>query len=101
MPRPEDRVKDDFCKKAREKYGADILILKINDACSKGFPDTIICFFGRYVAFEFKNGNTSKKSHEDLQNYVLDKIRRANGFSAVIRSATDGMIALEKIREII
>lgn len=102
MPqRPEDRVKDDFCKQARTKYGDDIVILKINDGCLKGHPDTIICFFGKYIAFEFKNGNTAVKKHEHFQNYILEKIRRANGFSAVIRSATEGMIALAKIREII
>lgn len=99
--RPEDKIKEDFCQRARTKYGEDITIFKINDACSKGFPDTIICFFGSYVAFEFKNGKTPKKAHEDLQNYFLMKVRRANGFSAVIRSASEGMIALEKIREII
>lgn len=98
--RPEDKIKDDFCKRARAKYGDDIQILKINDGCSKGHPDTLICFFGRFVAFEFKNGNTQPKKHEVLQNHVLERIRRANGFSSVIRSATEGMIALEKIREI-
>lgn len=99
--RSEDKVKDNFCQRARIKYGEDIVIFKINDGCLKALPDTVICFFGRYVAFEFKNGNTPSKKHEPHQNYILSKIRRANGFSAVIRSADDGMMALEKIREII
>jgi hypothetical protein len=102
MPsRPEDRIKDNFCKQAQAKYGEDIVIMKINDACSKAYPDTIICFFGRYVAFEFKNGNTPMKAHEYHQNYRLKKIQRANGFGSVIRSVADGMSALEKIKEII
>lgn len=101
MPRPEDKIKDDFCRKARETYGEDIVIFKINDSCTAGLLDTFICFFGRFVVFEFKNGKTPPKPHEHLQNYNIVRIRRANGFGAVVRSSNDGLESLKKIREII
>lgn len=99
--RPEDKVKDDFCQRARAKYGKDIVIYKINDSCTAGLLDCFICFFGRFVVFEVKDGKTPLKAHEHLQNYNIERVRRANGFGSVIRSVSDGLDALEKIREII
>ena len=99
--RPEDKVKADFCDSARKKYGPDIVIFKINDSCTSGLLDCFICFFGRFVVFEIKNGSTAFKPHEPLQNYNIARVRRANGFGSVIRSVKEGMDALENIRKII
>lgn len=100
MPRPEDKLKDRICDAIKKQYGDDVVFFKINDACSRGLPDVIMCFFGRYIAFEIKNGQTARKPHEDLQNHYLKKIRRADGFGMVIRTIDEAMEALKKIREV-
>ena len=102
MPqRPEDRMKDELFRLIKKFYGDNVYVFKINDSCSRAYPDLMICFFGYFVAFECKNGNTPPKAHEPLQNHVLNCIKRANGFGCVIRSPQEGIKALTNIYTLI
>lgn len=99
--RRENDLKDAICRRIKEAYTNDVVFFKINDACSTGYPDIFLCFFGRFVAIECKNGATAFKKHEALQNYNLSRIQRADGFGFVGRNIDTVMDSLAKIREII
>lgn len=85
----------------KEKYGEDVWFYKVNDGCIKGLPDLILCFFGRFVGIELKNGQTERKAHEALQDVTLKRIQRADGFGFKARRMEDIFDGLEKIREVI
>ena len=52
----------------------------------RGDPDHFFCFFGKFIAIEFKNGKTGKKPHEALQLYNLKNITTAGGVGCVCRT---------------
>ena len=48
-----------------------------------GIPDLICCYKGRFIAFELKvKNNTTTK----IQDFKIDRIRKAGGIAEVIRS---------------
>ncbi|MFI3162919.1 MAG: VRR-NUC domain-containing protein [Bacillota bacterium] len=56
-----------------------------------GIPDIIVCYKGRFIAFEVKVG-TNKPTV--LQAITIKKILKAGGYALVVRS-------IEEVREII
>ncbi len=51
-----------------------------------GIPDIIVCYKGQFIAFEVKSA-TGKPTK--LQEVTIDKIRKAGGIAAVIRSVDE------------
>lgn len=96
----ETDFKTEMCNQIKRRYGHDVVYFKINDACTKGLPDVYLCFFGRFIVIECKNGKTPSKKHEALQNYNIHRVQRANGFGFVGRDIDSVMESLEKIKEI-
>lgn len=56
-----------------------------------GIPDLIVCYRGRFIAFECKVG---KNTPTILQAVTIQKIKIAGGYAAVVRS-------VEEVKEII
>ena len=56
-----------------------------------GIPDIIVCYRGRFLAFEAKVG---KNKPTVLQEQTIRKILRAGGYALVVRS-------VEEVKEII
>lgn len=102
--RRESSMESDGVSLLKQKYGRNIWHLRTSWKRVKdrrGEPDDVFCFFGFFVAVEFKNGQTPKKSHEALQNYNLMRIRDANGFAFVCRNNDDLLSAFERIHDLI
>lgn len=59
-----------------------------------GIPDIIVCYKGKFIAFEVKatNGKTTP-----LQNATIEKIKRCGGIAEVVRSVIDVKNIIEKI----
>lgn len=71
-----------------KKYGEDICVLKISDRFTKGIPDFLICFRGKYVAIE---GNNPGLDPEPIQEYYLNKIIRAGGIAINCTSVKEAL----------
>lgn len=56
-----------------------------------GIPDLIVCYKGRFVAFECKIG---KNQPTALQAITIERIRKADGTAVVVRT-------VEEVRQII
>lgn len=67
----------------------------------KGMPDWFFCFYGSFVAIEFKNGHTQAKPHEAMQNYIILRIRDANGFACVCRNKQSVLDTFRSIHDVI
>jgi len=59
-----------------------------------GDPDLILCYKGRYVALEVKQG---RKKAEALQAHRLQQIHDAGGMAAVVRSIIDVELVLDAV----
>lgn len=56
-----------------------------------GIPDVLCCYKGQFLAFELKvKNNTTTK----IQDFKIDRIRKAGGIAEVIRS-------LDEVKEVI
>ena len=75
-----------------EKRGG--YVVKVIQAAKAGVPDLVCCYRGQFVAMEVKTptGRVSR-----LQVYNLEKILRAGGYGAVVRSVDDARALLDKI----
>ena len=51
-----------------------------------GIPDIIVCYKGRFVAFEAKVGNNKLTK---LQSVTIEQIQNAGGYAMVIRSVIE------------
>ena len=58
---------------------------------TSGIPDIIVCYKGKFVAFEVKNENGELSK---LQEITIAKIRKANGMAFKVTS-------LEEVKEIL
>lgn len=96
MPNPETRLTNKIRKRLRIEYPDDVW-WKIHGGPSQesGIPDLIGCHRGRFIALEVKVDLRSKASPK--QRYQLERVTRALGYSAVVKSPMD---ALEVIRTI-
>jgi hypothetical protein len=59
-----------------------------------GIPDLIICYKGRFIAFEVK---TEKGKLTVLQALTIRQIQKAGGTAAVVRSVDDARRVIESI----
>ena len=55
--------------------------VKVQMVALRGFPDLLICFNGRFIAWELK---TSVGAADALQEYTLKAIEKAGGTARVI-----------------
>jgi hypothetical protein len=107
FPKKYEREADferDVIPRLRSMYGPNIWTFRTSYKRIQemgGMPDWLFCFYGYFVAIEFKNGKTKKQSHEARQQYHLMKIREANGFSSVCRTPDEVFSAFASIKEII
>ena len=60
-----------------------------------GIPDIIVCYQGRFIAFECK---TDKGKVTTLQEATIKQIRAAGGIAEVVRSAEEVKAILEKYK---
>lgn len=61
-----------------------------------GIPDIIVCYKGRFIAFEAK---VSKNKETKLQEITIKKIQSAGGIAAVVRSVDDVKTILVDFKE--
>jgi len=61
-----------------------------------GIPDIIVCYRGRFIAFECKVGNNQPTV---LQAVTIRKIIKAGGYALVIRSVDEAKRLIEAFRE--
>ncbi len=96
MPNPETRLTNKI-RKALRRMNPDDVWWKIHGGPSQesGIPDLLGCHRGRFIALEVKVDLRSKASPK--QRYQLDRVTKALGYSAVVKSPSD---ALEVIRKI-
>jgi len=59
-----------------------------------GIPDIIICYKGRFVAFEVKN---EKGKLTVLQAITIKQIQRAGGIAEVVRSVEEARTVIARI----
>ena len=61
-----------------------------------GIPDIIVCYRGRFIAFEVKVGNNQPTV---LQALTIRKIIKAGGYALVIRSVDEAMQVIKAFKE--
>lgn len=59
----------------------DCYVIKTSDRFTAGIPDILICKQGKFIGIELKYG---KNKPTPIQNYHLNKIKKAGGLSKVI-----------------
>lgn len=61
-----------------------------------GIPDIIVCYRGRFIAFEVKAGNNKPTV---LQAITIKQIIKAGGYAMVVRSLDEVMQVIEAFKE--
>ena len=61
-----------------------------------GIPDIIVCHRGRFIALEAKVG---KNQPTKLQAVTIEKIRKAGGTAAVVRSVADVKTIISELED--
>ena len=62
---------------------------------TSGIPDLIVCYRGRFIAFEVK---TEKGKTTVLQEMTIRKIIKAGGFALVVRSVEDVRAVIDSLK---
>lgn len=95
MRGPETRLRKRIVKALQEKYPSG-LFLKIhgNRFQNIGVPDLLCCVEGCFIALEIK---TDRGKTSLAQTVMLNRIKKAKGVSAVIRSIDE---ALEVVKSV-
>lgn len=80
MPRKNPETK--FKEKVLEdlKTIPNLWYVKTQEVSVRGIPDLLICYKGRFLAFELKVDSPP----EELQIYTLTKIKQAGGISSLV-----------------
>lgn len=68
-----------------------------NPLVTRGLPDIIGCYRGRYIALEVKR--SPDESPTKLQAYRISEITRAGGVARVISSVEEALALLDRIDE--
>ena len=68
-------------------------VVKIVSASKSGIPDLLVCYKGRFIAFEVKTPDT-KDDTSDLQEYNIREIVKNGGLAFVVWE-------LKQVKEII
>lgn len=66
-----------------------------NPVVTRGLPDIVCCYKGRYIAFEVKRDASGKPT--DLQSFRLKEITQAGGIAQVISSVAEAKLLLDRI----
>lgn len=102
--RQEIDVENKSIEALTRRWGQDIVCLKNSfrhQQDTRARADYFFCFFGYFVAVEFKKENFKTTNREHLQAYELMRIRRANGFSFFSDSVYKTLQSFEDIYKII
>lgn len=59
---------------------------KIHDLLTSGIPDVVGCYYGRFIAIEFK---APGKKPNPLQKFILDKINQFGGIGIYVDNVAD------------
>lgn len=78
-----EKVKADL-----QTFGEDAWFYKTQEVSRRGIPDFIICLRGEFHAFELKVDSPV----EPLQEYTLNKIKKAGGNALVVTPKNWGQI---------
>lgn len=62
---------------------------------SSGIPDLIVCYRGRFIAFEVKS---DKGKTTILQEITIRKIIKAGGYAMVVRSVEEVRAVIEALK---
>lgn len=92
MKKPESQFKEKVLKDLGEFE--NIYVLKTQERSRRGVPDILACINGKFVALELK---TDSGKIAKLQEHVIGKIRRAQGF-AIVTTPSEWEMHLEIIR---
>lgn len=84
---PEGVVKD-ACKKFLKERGAWFFMPVSNGMGQVGIPDIIICYKGVFVAIETKAPGKKLQTTAN-QHWVIEAIRKADGFAWVVDNPDD------------
>jgi Holliday junction resolvase len=77
-----------------EKNGA--YVVKVISASKAGVPDILGCYLGSFFAIEVKTPDT-KTNVSKLQNYNLEQVKKAGGYSIVAWEISQVNELLEEI----
>lgn len=88
-PSNETALVNRIAERLKKKYGARLWVLKVhgNQYQRKGVPDLLICFEGRFIAFEIKHRKPGEsiqriyKRVSDLQQLEMEGISAAGGIA--------------------
>jgi len=85
MPRTNPETKFKMKVQSRLSGIPELYVVKIQQVALRGVPDMLICYKGKFFAWELKT-DTGKPT--DLQNYVINKIKQAGGVARVVTPKT-------------
>jgi hypothetical protein len=71
-----------------------LYVIKVITASTRGVPDLVICYRGRFIGLEVKS--TLNKATQ-IQMWNLLRITGAGGIGAVVRSVNDVKLILDKV----
>lgn len=90
MKKKETRFKEKIQEKLKKIPG--LWYAKVQNVSVRGIPDLIICFKGKFIAWELK---TDQGEPDALQSYTLSNIIKASGIARVV-SPKNVRIAFEE-----
>jgi Holliday junction resolvase len=96
-PPLESRVKKKILERLRQRGG---FWYKTHGSpvVTRGLPDIIGCYRGRYIAFEVKRDASGKPTA--LQQFRMEEIKRAGGIARLIYSADQAVALLDRLDEL-
>lgn len=77
------------------EFGA--YVVKVIQASKAGIPDLLVCFKGKFIAFEIKTP-TSMHRVSKLQSYNLRNIQKSQGLAFVVSGVSDVREIMERIK---
>jgi len=79
---PETLFKEKVQRRLKAEFGNTIWFKKTEAGAIRGIPDLLLCYKGRFVAWELK---TDKGRLDKLQGFNLSKIDLCGGIAKVVR----------------
>lgn len=79
---PETLFKEKVQRRLKAEFGDTIWFKKTEAGAIRGIPDLLICYKGRFVAWELK---TEKGRADKLQVFNLSKIGECGGIAEIVR----------------
>lgn len=94
MKKKETKFKEKLQERLKKVSG--LWYCKIAQISVRGTPDMLMCFNGKFIAYELK---TDVGSPDPLQEYTLENIRRAGGVARVVSPKNVRQVFLEDFME--